>query len=164
VGRRARRHDRDAGELVPNADRAEGDDRPPGLRRRRQSRSDAHPRQGRQRAKEIELAGWDYPRHLEGRLFSVVVHGDVEGVENLRRNLSDWLCFMRLVPAGNAAELDRYIGYYKPYATSHAELDADTDVQEEVRNAARCLLEAVLAKRAGKLVTAGERLKEPRPK
>jgi multimeric flavodoxin WrbA len=116
------------------------------------------------RAKEIELAGWDYPRHLEGRLFSVVVHGDVEGVENLRRNLSDWLCFMRLVPAGNAAELDRYIGYYKPYATSHAELDADTDVQEEVRNAARCLLEAVLAKRAGKLVTAGERLKEPRPK
>jgi len=116
------------------------------------------------RAKEIELAGWDYPRHLEGRLFSVVVHGDVEGVENLRRNLSDWLCFMRLVPAGNAAELDRYIGYYKPYATNHAELDADTDVQEEVRNAARCLLEAVLAKRAGKLVTAGERLKQPRPK
>lgn len=115
-------------------------------------------------AKEIELAGWDYPRHLEGRLFSVVVHGDVEGVETLRRILSDWLCFMHLVPAGNAAELDRYIGYYEPYATSHAALDADTDVQEEVRNAARCLLEAVLAKRAGKLVTAGERLQEPRPK
>src|SRR6266516_3454556 len=26
-------------------------------------------------AKQIELEGWDYPRHLEGRLFSVVVHG-----------------------------------------------------------------------------------------
>jgi multimeric flavodoxin WrbA len=116
------------------------------------------------RAKEIELAGWDYPRHLAGRLFSVIVHGDVEGVENLRRMLSDWLCFMHLVPAGSAAELDRYIGYYKPYATSHAELDADKDVQEEVRNAARCLLEAVMAQRSGKLVVPGERLKEPRPK
>src|SRR5689334_12876061 len=116
------------------------------------------------RAKEIELAGWDYPRHLAGRLFSVVVHGDVEGVENLRRILSDWLCFMHLVPAGAAAELDRYIGYYKPYATSHAELDADLDVQEEVHNAARCLHEAVMAQREGKQVAAGTRLKQPRPK
>src|SRR6266516_243368 len=32
-------------------------------------------------AKQIELEGWDYPRHLSGRLFSVVVHGDVEGAE-----------------------------------------------------------------------------------
>ncbi len=30
-------------------------------------------------AKEIELKGWSYPRHLDGRAFSVVVHGDVEG-------------------------------------------------------------------------------------
>jgi multimeric flavodoxin WrbA len=37
-------------------------------------------------AKAIELKGWDYPRHLEGRLFSVVVHGDAEGVENVRRS------------------------------------------------------------------------------
>ena len=42
-------------------------------------------------------------------------------------------------PAGPAAELDRYIGYWKPYATSHDELDADTAMQEEVRNAARTL-------------------------
>src|SRR5262245_11814228 len=27
-------------------------------------------------AKELELAGWNYPRHLAGRLFAVVVHGD----------------------------------------------------------------------------------------
>ena len=51
-------------------------------------------------AKRIELEGWDYPRHLEGRLFSVVVHGDVEGAENVRRSISDWLCFMHLCPAG----------------------------------------------------------------
>jgi multimeric flavodoxin WrbA len=115
-------------------------------------------------AKRIELEGWDYPRHLAGRLFSVVVHGDVEGVENVRRSISDWLCYMHLSPAGPIAELDRYIGYWKPYATSHDELDADLAVQEEVRNAARALLEAVLAKRAGKLVSAGERLQEPRQK
>jgi hypothetical protein len=71
---------------------------------------------------------------------------------------------MHLTPAGLAAELDRYIGYWKPYATSHAELDADTDLQEEVRNAARTLIEAVRNKLAGKLVTAGENVREPRQK
>jgi len=64
------------------------------------------------RAKELELAGWDYQRHLAGRLFSVVVHGDVEGAADVRRAISDWLCFMHLCPAGPAAELDRYIGYW----------------------------------------------------
>ena len=115
-------------------------------------------------AKRIELDGWDYPRHLAGRLFSVVVHGDAEGVENVRRSISDWLRSIHLVPAGLAAELDRYIGYWRPYATSHADLDADTALQEEVRNAARVLLEAVRDKLAGKLVTAGENLPEPRQK
>jgi len=115
-------------------------------------------------AKRIELEGWDYPRHLEGRLFSVVVHGDVEGAENVRRSISDWLCFMHLCAAGPAAELDRYIGYWKPYATSHADLDADAALQEEVRNAARTLLEGVRAKLEGKLVTAGENLRPPRQK
>jgi multimeric flavodoxin WrbA len=122
-----------------------------------------HGKDARQ-AKEIELAGWDYPRHLAGRLFAVVVHGDVEGVENVRRSISDWLCFMHLCPAGQNAELDRYIGYWKPYATSHDELDADHAVQEEVRNAARTLLEGVTAMRAGQLVSAGENLKAPRQK
>jgi multimeric flavodoxin WrbA len=115
-------------------------------------------------AKRIELDGWDYPRHLAGRLFSVVVHGDVEGAENVRRSISDWLCFMHLHPAGASAELDRYIGYWRPYATSHADLDADTALQEEVRNAARTLLEGVQAKLTGKLVMAGEELREPRQK
>ena len=115
-------------------------------------------------AKQIELEGWDYPRHLEGRLFSVVVHGDVEGAENVRRSISDWLRFMQLTSAGTPAELDRYIGYWKPYATSHAELDADVAIQDEVRNAARTLLEAVRAKLAGKMVAAGEDLVPPRQK
>jgi multimeric flavodoxin WrbA len=116
------------------------------------------------KAKEIELNGWDYPRHLAGRLFSVVVHGDVAGAENVRRSISDWLRFMDLRPAGRDAELDRYIGYWKPYATSHEELDEDKAIQEEVRNAARTLLEGVKAKRAGKLVDTDEGLKPPRQK
>jgi hypothetical protein len=102
-------------------------------------------------------------RHLEGRLFSVVVHGDVEGAETLRRMLSDWLCFMRLVPAGSAAELDRYIGYWQPYATSHEAFDADAALQEEVRNAARTLLTGVRRKRAGQWPEA-PRPREPRRK
>lgn len=115
-------------------------------------------------AKTIELAGWDYPRHLEGRLFACVVHGDVEGAENVRRSIHDWLCALHLLPAGPEAQLDRYIGYWKPYATSHAELDADEAVQEEVRNAARVLLQAVLATRSGRQVNAGKNLKAPRDK
>jgi multimeric flavodoxin WrbA len=116
------------------------------------------------KAKQLELDGWPYPRHLEGRVFSVVVHGDVEGVENVRRSLADWLRFMKLQPAGPTAELDRYIGYWKPYATSHQELDADKDVQEEVRNAARTLLRAVQEQRAGRLIDAGEGLDQVRQK
>lgn len=115
-------------------------------------------------AKQLELDGWHYPRHLAGRLFSVVVHGDVEGAENVRRAISDWLCFMHLCPAGPSAELDRYIGYWKPYATSHEDLDADEAIQEEVRNAARTLLQGVLDDRQGKFAAAGAELKPPRQK
>src|SRR5262245_61981300 len=57
-------------------------------------------------AKELELAGWPYPRHLAGRVFSVVVHGDSAGIESLRRNLTDWLTDMQLTPAGDTALLD----------------------------------------------------------
>lgn len=116
------------------------------------------------KAKQLELDGWPYPRHLAGRLFAIVVHGDVEGAENVRRSLVDWLRFMRLIPAGVPAELDRYIGYWQPYATSHEALDRDEAIQDEVRNAARTLLEAVGARRAGRLVSAGAELDQPRQK
>jgi multimeric flavodoxin WrbA len=115
-------------------------------------------------AKAIEMKGWAYPKHLDGRVFSVVVHGDVEGVENVRRSLSDWLRFMDLVPAGVNAELDRYIGYWQPYATSHEALDVDLAMQAEVRNAALTLAEAAHANHAGTLLQAGRALKPPRQK
>jgi hypothetical protein len=71
---------------------------------------------------------------------------------------------MELIPAGAMGEVGRYIGYWEPYATSHEALDRDLAVQEEVRNAARTLLEAVRAVRSGKEIVAGRDLKPPREK
>ncbi len=115
-------------------------------------------------AKLLERKGWPYPRHLAGRLFSVIVHGDASGTENLRRILTDWLTDMGLIAASPKALLDRYIGYYKDYATSHDDLDVDRDFQEEVRNAARALVNAVTLQRKGELKRADAGIKEPRPK
>ena len=118
---------------------------------------------GVKEAKELELAGWNYPRHLAGRVFAVVVHGDAVGAETLRRSLSDWLCDMKLLPAMRQGGIDRYIGYYEPYATSHAALDEDTAVQQEVRNAAKAVVEAVALNRAGQFPQP-EQDHDPRPK
>jgi multimeric flavodoxin WrbA len=115
-------------------------------------------------AKALEMSGWPYPRHLAGRVFAAVVHGDAAGAETLRRILMDWAADMHLTPAGRRAEVDGYIGYLEPYATSHAALDKDRDFQAETRNAALALCEAITALRAGKLVTPGRELPEPRPK
>ena len=116
------------------------------------------------KAKAIELAGWDYPKHLAGRVYGLVVHGDVSGIEDVRRCLSDWLDWMGLINAGAQARLDRFIGYYAPYATSHRALDRDKSVQEEVRNVARAVAQTVADLRQGKLVAPGAALKSPRPK
>jgi hypothetical protein len=94
----------------------------------------------------------------------VVVHGDAEGAGTVRHALTDWLSAMGLAPAGAAALLDRYVGYWEPYALSHQALDGDGPFQEETRNAARALIEAVTAKRAGMLLQAGWELKSPRQK
>ena len=115
-------------------------------------------------AKELELKGWDYPKHLAGRAYGLVVHGDVAGIEGTRRALADWLSWMDLVDAGSFAQLDRYIGYYESYADSHASLDRDTAVQEEVRNVARAVREAVREIRAGRVAVSSHRLRDPRPK
>jgi multimeric flavodoxin WrbA len=116
------------------------------------------------KAKAIELKGWDYPKHLAGRAYGLVVHGDVAGIEGVRRALSDWLDWMGLIESGSKSRLDRFVGYYKPYASSHQELDADDAFQEEVRNVARALATAVKDLRAGKLHALDAGLKAPRPK
>ena len=115
-------------------------------------------------AKRIEQTGWDYPKHLAGRAFGVVVHGDVAGVEDHRRSLTDRLTWMGLIDAGAAARLDRYIGYYMPYFSSHEALDKDKAVQEEVRNVARSVVNAVKELRAGRLSQPDKQTRPPRPK
>ena len=116
------------------------------------------------RAKAVELAGWDYPQHLAGRAYGLVVHGDVAGIEGSRRALSDWLDWMGLVDAGAQARLDRFIGYYEPYATSHRELDGDAALQEEVRNVGRAVTRVAQALRRGELQAKVAPLSRPRPK
>lgn len=115
-------------------------------------------------AKEIELAGWDYPKHLAGRTYGLVVHGDVAGIEGVRRGLSDWLDWMGLIDAGASARLDRYIGYYESYAESHQALDRDQSMQEEVRNVAKSVANAVAKMREGILRQPAADLKNPRTK
>ena len=115
-------------------------------------------------AKALELAGWPYPRHLAGRVFATVVHGDSAGVESLQRNLNAWLTDMGLISAGHLSSLGRYIGYFGTYAESHAALDEDSAMQEDTRTAALSLLNAVRMRRAGLLEQPDAKLHEARPK
>ena len=71
---------------------------------------------------------------------------------------------MGLIEAGHQSQLQRYIGYMEPYASSHQALDKDTGMQEETRNAARALVRAVALMRAGETKQPDAGLKEPRPK
>ena len=125
--------------------------------------SSTHGKKARE-AKDLEIAGWDYPQHLAGRTYGVMVHGDVAGIEGSRRNLCDWLDWMGLVDAGPPARLDRYIGYYEPYATSHEALDLDAAVQDEAINVALAVSHAVKELRTGTLAAVQPHLRRPRPK
>jgi multimeric flavodoxin WrbA len=115
-------------------------------------------------AKDLELAGWDYPQHLAGRVYGMVVHGDVAGIEGSRRALSDWMDWMGLVDAGATARIDRFIGYCGPYATSHEALDRDLGLQAEARNVGRAVAHAVRELRAGRLRQVQPDLERPRMK
>ncbi|MDM0070653.1 flavodoxin family protein [Variovorax sp. J31P207] len=116
------------------------------------------------KALELDGDGWAFPKHLAGRVYGVLVHGDVAGIESLRRNLCDWLDWMGLVDAGAQSRLDRYIGYYEPYATSHDTLGDDLDIQEETRNVARAVALAVGELRSGRLSVPDRSLSRPRLK
>ena len=115
-------------------------------------------------AKALEMAGWDYPKHMDGRAYGLMVHGDVAGIEGSRRSLSDWLDWMGLIDSGQPALLDRFIGYYEPYATSHETLDRDLAVQQEARNVALAVAHAVKELRTGTLAAVQPQVRRPRPK
>jgi len=115
-------------------------------------------------AKALELKGWPYPKHLKGRYFGIVSHGDSIGAETVRRSIADWLIDMELISAGGRAETDGYVGYKKPYATSHEDFDEDKAFQEEVLNVARALGAAIELAHTGHLEDPGKGLKDPQPK
>jgi len=117
-----------------------------------------------QRAKALELAGWPYPRHLAGRAFAVVAHGDSQGHEDLRRSLTQWLTDIGMSQAGDSAAFDTLIGYYEPYAVSHDKLDAMPDVFTEVEHAARSLVSRVRDMRSGTYKAPDAGLRHPRQK
>ncbi|MDP3231921.1 MAG: NAD(P)H-dependent oxidoreductase [Myxococcales bacterium] len=102
-----------------------------------------------QLAKAVELAGWSFPKHLAGRAFAVVTHGDAAGPENLRRMLVDWLTDLGMVQAGPLAALDTWIGWNQPYATSHDALDEAQPLFEQVAQAALSLSALVTQLRSG---------------
>ena len=115
------------------------------------------------KAKKME-SGWSYPRHLAGRAFALVVHGDAAGVDAVTGGLQGWLTDMGLIAAGHQSQLGRYIGYMEPYAASHDALDRDEAAQEETANAARALVQAIKLTRCGELKAPDRGLREPRPK
>jgi hypothetical protein len=117
-----------------------------------------------EQAKALEMADWPYPQHLAGRVFSVVVHGDYGGTEMVHAAISQWLRDTGLIEAGYLSQLARMVGYMQPYATSHDDLDRDGAFQEEVRNAARSLAQAVKLLRAGALPQPDADLQSPRKK
>ena len=116
------------------------------------------------KAKEIELAGWSYPRHLAGRAFAVVAHGDSEGHEGVRAALVEWLTSIGMVQAGASAALETLIGYWEPYATSHDKLDAQPETFVQVQNAVKSLTAMVRAMRAGEYRAPDAGLRNPRQK
>ena len=94
----------------------------------------------------------------------MVLHGDSVGAETLRRSVSDWLTDMSLVQASRTAEFDGYIGYMEPHATSHQALDKDQAFQQQTRNPARALGNAVNLSRVGKYQRPDENIEDPNPK
>ena len=115
-------------------------------------------------AKALELGGWPYPRHLAGRAFAVIAHGDSQGHEGVREALVQWLSSIGMHQAGTSAAVDTLIGYYEPYATSHDKLDAQRDVFALVENAAQSLVNRVRAMRSGDWRAPDAGLKNPRQK
>ena len=78
------------------------------------------------KAKALELAAGTIPRHLAGRAFARRrarrCRGRRDAAPRADRLAAPTWSWSRPAPS---ATLDRYIGYYEPYATSHEALDRD---------------------------------------
>ena len=78
--------------------------------------------------------------------------------------LVDWLTDIGMVQAGPAAALDTWIGWYRPYATSHDDLDADAALFTQVDHAALSLAAMVAQLRSGSYRAPNAGLHNPREK
>ena len=91
-----------------------------------------------EKAKKIELEGWDYPKHLAGRVYGLIVHGDVAGIETSRRALSDWLDWMGLIGRSPSRPVAiSSIPYYQPNQTKPPHVERRPKEGEEPRNPCR---------------------------
>lgn len=95
------------------------------------------------------LTAAGYTAHFADRAYGVVVHGHSGAVDGTRRLLTDWLDAMGMVDSDSFATLDRHLGYHEPCAVGQQA--TDDDCQEEVRNVARAVRNAVTELRAGRL-------------
>lgn len=112
-------------------------------------------------AKKLE-ENWDYPKHLGGRVFSLFVHGDTEGIDQVKDILSNWLEALELRPATPLSRLARYIGYYEKYSESHQTLDKDEAIFKEIENLSLTL--AYNLKTPSLMDPPQPHIKDPRPK
>ena len=162
VGRRPRRDDRDAGLLVPGAERAEADDRPARLRRRREPRSDLDAGKDPCWPRRSSSPAGTYPKHLAGRAFSVVVHGDAAGAETLRRplRLAEDMHLVQAVRRDDRPlrRLLRAVRQQSPGAGRRQGRAAGG------AEAARILVAAIREYRSGRLPDPERANREPRPK
>ena len=97
------------------------------------------------------LTAAGYTAHFAERAYGVVVHGNSAALDGTRRLLTGWLDAMGMVDSDSFAALDRHLGYHDADEQRDAAEAADADSQEEVRNVARALRNAVTDLRAGRL-------------
>ena len=96
------------------------------------------------------LTAAGYTAHFAERAYGVVVHGKDGAIDGTRHLLTLWLDGMGMVDSDSFAALDRHLGYHEADTCEQA-FDGEADCQEEVRNVARAVRNAVTELRAGRL-------------
>lgn len=99
--------------------------------------------------KALEQTACGRPKHLAGQAYGVVVHGDPAAIEVSRRSLCDWLDWMGFIEAGAVARLDQCIDGNESHTSGRRVLDRALDEQEETRQAAQSIAQAVAELRGG---------------
>lgn len=93
--------------------------------------------------KEGGESQWDYlaGKVLAGRVFNVLVHGDISGVDLVLEALTETLRWFGMIEAPQSSS--GYIGYDDTYADSHKHLDDDGAVWAQLEVQVEALTDAV---------------------